>query len=148
MDPKREVTNRRPPARQFLLFAAVGAAGFIVDAVVLYTAMMACGLGPYVGRVVSYLAAATFTWSVNRRYTFADQASEFLLREWARFLAANAVGGLVNYATYAALLLTFPTAVRWPILGVAAGSIAGLVVNFALSRRLVFNARPDTPAGD
>ena len=59
---------------QFLRFGLVGTAGFVVDAAAL-TAAMALGLGPYGGRVVSYLAAVTFTWAMNRRFTFAGAES-------------------------------------------------------------------------
>ena len=52
---------------QFLRFGLVGTAGFVVDAAALTAAMAWLGLGPYGGRVVSYLAAVTFTWAMNRR---------------------------------------------------------------------------------
>ncbi len=50
---------------EFVRFGAVGTAAFVVDTTVLYLALWA-GLGLYAGRVVSYLAAATFTWYGNR----------------------------------------------------------------------------------
>src|SRR5262249_28092531 len=93
----------RPTAlpTQFLRFALVGCAGFVVDATVLTVAIELFGAGRYLGRVFSYLAAATVTWALNRNYTFREQRNERLLREWAKFLASNAIGGFVNYATYA-----------------------------------------------
>ena len=55
-------------------------------------------------------------------------------------MTANAVGGLVNYTTYALLVATWNVATMHPVIGVAAGSIAGLAINFFLSRRVVFRA--------
>jgi putative flippase GtrA len=52
------------------------------------------------------------------------------------------VGGLVNYTTYAILVTWVSAASAHPVLGVAAGSIAGLAVNFALSQRVVFKGPP------
>jgi putative flippase GtrA len=127
--------------RQLLSFSIVGAIGFLVDAAALYFAIGVLGAGLYGGRVISYLTAATATWLLNRRYTFREQRSTNRVAEWGRFLAANAVGGLVNYATYAFLVTFYPVAAAYPVLGVAAGSVAGLVVNFSLSRRLVFRGR-------
>ena len=124
--------------RQFLSFSVIGTIGFLVDASMLYAAMHLLGAGLYSGRVVSYLAAATTTWALNRRYTFRPQRSPNMVAEWARFLVANAVGGLVNYSTYAALVATQPTVAEHPALGVAVGSLAGLALNFCLSRYLVF----------
>ena len=132
-------------AKQLLSFSVVGAFGFLVDAGTLYLAMGLLGTGLYAGRLVSYLVAATATWALNRRYTFRDQRSPNRIAEWGRFLAANAVGGLVNYGTYALLVTVYPIVAAHPVLGVAAGSIAGLTVNFLLSRHAVFKGRqPDS----
>lgn len=117
-------------------FALVGAAGFAVDVAAL-AAAFALGFGPYSGRVLSFLCAATFTWAANRRFTFAVEAPPSL-GEWLRFLAANAQGGIVNYLTYAALVTWGWGIASHPFLAVAAGSIAGLGVNYALSSRFVF----------
>ena len=125
---------------QFLRFALVGAAGFFVDAGALYL-FMHFGANHYTGRVLSYLAAATFTWALNRHYTFEGRQDNNLLREWLKFLAANVLGGLVNYSAYAALVALSETVSAWPVIGVGAGSLAGLVVNFILSRRLVFTGK-------
>jgi putative flippase GtrA len=124
---------------QFLRFAMVGAAGFVVDAASLHFAIHEVGAGLYMGRLFSYLIAATFTWALNRRYTFHSQRDHKVVREWLKFLAANTAGGLINYAVYAILVDRFDFVSIWPVIGVAAGSVAGLVTNFSLSRRLVFN---------
>lgn len=124
---------------QFVRFAVVGTAAFLVDAAVLYVAVWA-GLGLYSGRIVSYLVAATFTWYGNRRITFDSraQSAPAAMAQWIRFLLTNLVGGAVNYAVYAVLVSQLELVRAYPVIGVAAGSIAGLGVNFTLSRWLVF----------
>jgi putative flippase GtrA len=126
---------------QFVRFGLAGTVGFLVDTAALYVALHGLGLGHYSGRVFSYLAAATSTWALNRRFTFRAQSSTNWLAEWAKFLAANAIGGLLNYGVYAGLVYASDTVRAWPVLGVAAGSIAGLLINFTLSRRVVFTSR-------
>ncbi|MCU0758643.1 MAG: GtrA family protein [Steroidobacteraceae bacterium] len=128
-------------SRELLSFAGIGAAAFFVDAGMLQL-LLAGGAGLYVGRLGSWLCAATFTWFLNRRLTFRDADRRSPLRQWARFLAANSVGGLLNYGTYALCVALSDTARRWPVLAVGAGSAAGLVANFLLSRRLVFRSSP------
>jgi putative flippase GtrA len=130
-----------PVTRQFLSFSVVGTIGFVVDTATLYFAMGQLGLGLYSGRVISYLVAATSTWALNRRFTFRQQRSTNRLGEWGRFLGANAFGGLVNYGVYAALVTLNDTASAHPVIGVAAGSVAGLLVNFSASRYVVFTGR-------
>ena len=128
---------------QFLRFGLVGTAGFVVDAAALTAAMAWLGLGPYGGRAVSYLAAVTFTWAMNRRFTFAGADPRRGAAQWGRFVAANGVGALVNYGTYAALVALVPLVAARPVLGVAAGSVAGLVFNFTLSKLWVFHFAAD-----
>jgi putative flippase GtrA len=130
--------RRRTTAEEFARFSLVGAAGFVVDAAVLNVLLAWSGLGLYSGRVCSYLAAATFTWALNRAFTFrgADRARPGA--QWGKFLSANALGAAVNYGAYALLVATLSNVAARPVLGVAAGSIAGLAFNFAASKFWVF----------
>jgi putative flippase GtrA len=135
------MTPPSPAQIQFLRFALVGIAGFVVDAATLYTAMHYAGANHYGGRLISYLVAASVTWALNRRFTFHARRSARPLHEWGRFLASNALGGLLNYTTYAILVASSSTVFEHPVLGVAAGSSAGLLFNFTLSRRFVFTGQ-------
>jgi putative flippase GtrA len=124
--------------RQFLLFGAVGVAGFVVDSAVLL-AVVATGLvGLYVGRVISYLCAATFTWALNRVVTFRATAGRASPSQWARFVGCNTLGACVNLGVYAWCLAMLPHLPGQPVTAVAAGSLSGLLINFTLSRVLVF----------
>jgi len=134
------VPGGRPQStrQELVRFVVIGAAGFIVDAGTLLIAIKFAGFDLYSGRVLSYLCAATFTWICNRYFTFtaADRRAPFI--QWLRFLGANAIGGIVNYGVYV-LIVTFTQAgAAYPVLGVAAGSVAGLIFNFAISKYWVF----------
>lgn len=124
--------------RQFLIFSAVGAAGFAVDSAVLLTAMTLGGMGPYAGRAISYLAAVTFTWAMNRLLTFPAARSTNRTSQWARFAGVNTLGALANLGIYAWLIASAPQLPGQPVTAIAAGSLAGLALNFTLSRKLVF----------
>ncbi len=111
-----------------------------MDTAVLYaTAPM---LGWYGARVVSFLAAATATWWLNRLYTFAaagPMPPRAVFYQYLRYLQAMMLGGLVNYLVYAATIL-FIKAPGAPMMGVALGSCAGLSFNFISARYFVFRA--------
>jgi putative flippase GtrA len=134
------------PGSQFLHFALIGALGFLVDAASLQAFLNIAGLDLYWARGGSFLIAVTFTWWMNRRFTFQSSDNRLLL-EWGRFLAANSLGGAVNLGTYAALVATLDLVASFPVLGVAVGSIAGLAVNFVGSRFFVFHRSGDTVTG-
>lgn len=127
---------------KFLRFALVGAAGFVVDAIVLALGLRVVGLNKYTARVFSFLCAASFTWAANRRFTFPEAAaSRGRAREWARFLSVNAVGGLVNYGVYAVLVAFAAAPFSNPFLALGVGSLAGLAFNFFGSKFFVFHGK-------
>jgi putative flippase GtrA len=124
--------------KQFIRFSLIGVLGFIVDAGVLYLCLHIVGLGLYVGRFVSYLAAATTTWYLNRRLTFSEGAMAPPTWQWVKFISSNGLGGLINYGIYVLVVTLLPRHLLTPLLGIALGSIAGLGFNFTLSRHFVF----------
>ncbi|MCI0753175.1 GtrA family protein [Teichococcus vastitatis] len=123
-----------------LRFGTVGSIGVVVDTVVLYAAL-ALGAGLYGGRVLSYLTAATGNWLLNRIWTFRTAAHAPAGRQWLRFLAVNGLGFFINYGVYVLLVSNIPAFTTRPVLGVVAGALAGMVVNFVLNRRLVFQGK-------
>lgn len=131
---------------QFLLFCIGGVIGFIVDAGVLRLLVSGAGMGGYVARLFSFLCAATATWLWNRHSTFRGTRRYGLLGEWGRYLLAMSGGFAVNYAIYAALYTFVPLVQRYPELGVAAGSVGGLVVNYASSRWWIYRREKTPPA--
>jgi putative flippase GtrA len=127
---------------RFLRFGLVGVGGFVVDTSVLWLMLHVVGLDKYSGRGVSFMAAVTFTWWGNRVLTFRDRAvRQGLFREWATFVTANAVGGVVNLGVYTALVSFAPPPASNPFLAVFAGVLCGLLFNFTLSSRVVFRRK-------
>jgi putative flippase GtrA len=126
--------------KHFIYFSLVGAIGFLVDTTVLYSLIHGFDSGLYVSRIASYLAAASTTWWLNSRYTFDSSTKENYVIQWVKFLWLNAFGGLINYGVYALLVASWSIATTQPVIAVAFGSIAGLVVNFNLSKRFVFRS--------
>ncbi len=132
---------RAPPSHaglQFLRFGVVGVAGLLVDLAVLF--LLAPLLGWYAARVLSFLAAATATWGLNRRFTFADAHAAPLTsigQEYLRYLGSMLGGAVLNYGAYL-LVLHWISGSLGATLGVMAGSCAGLFSNFFAARHLVF----------
>ncbi len=123
---------------RFFLFALAGAVGFLVDAGLLYASKALLGL--YLGRVLSFSGAVLITWLINRSLTFADRHSgKSPSEEFRHYFALMLFGGLVNYGIYALLVsASLTTQPVVPLLAVAAGSLAGMVVNLLSSRYLLF----------
>ena len=134
-------TNYVKLSSQILRFGISGILAFLVDAMVLHWAMQ-IGTGFYLGRAISFFLAATFTWLFNRKITFGNVTpTQSIWREWTTYLAAMLLGGVVNYLVSAWLYREFELVSQWPVLAVAAGSIAGLIFNFSAAKFVVFRHR-------
>lgn len=127
-----------PLALQFFRFGVVGTVGFLVDNAFVYTAHFVFGIGLILAGILSFFVAGTGNWFLNRVWTFRGASTSRLHHEWLRYLATNAVGFVLNRGVYIALIATTAVCIAHPILALAAGSIAGLGVNFVMSRRVVF----------
>lgn len=130
---------------RFAGFLAVGAFGFLVDAGVLWLALDL--LNPYAARLVSFAAAVTATYTLNRAFVFRKGRKQ---PGWfaglGRFVMSNSVGGAINLAVYSLLVFAGWGLVSHPIVATGIGSIAGAAANFTLTSLFVFPAlRPDEP---
>jgi putative flippase GtrA len=121
---------------QFMMFGTVGLAGLVTDTLTVYG--LRGWLGLYGAGLAAYLVGATCTWTLNRWWTFRGQGSGPAHRQWARFLAANSLGFALNRGTYALLVTFVAAAAAQPVIATSAGAVAGMFVNFTLSRRMVF----------
>ncbi len=123
--------------KELLQFGMVGTIGFLVDSGALLL-LMSFGLNPYWGRLGSFFMAVNSTWVLNRNFTFKAKKTTTLGTEWVKYLMANSLGAILNYGVYALLLSKVEFVAQWPVIGVAAGSIVGLMANYINSRVFVF----------
>ncbi|WP_312740377.1 GtrA family protein [Cedecea neteri] len=130
----------RKVLREFFFFGISGVFGFLVDTLVLY--MLRGYFGPYAARGFSFFAAVIVTWLFNRRITFKENSSGMKLQsEFVSYLALMLAGGAVNYGLYSWLISSYQLVNENPIIGVAAGSIAGMLVNLMTSRLVLFRKK-------
>ena len=143
------LVRRLTRAPQFLRFSAVGTAGFVVNAVFFYIAFYFLALGKDASWFFAFIPSVTFSWWGNRTLTFPERAGRSLRAiavEWAKFVAANAFGALVNFVVYNAMLSLAPRPFSRPLIALAAGVLAGLIFNFTLSKTVVFRGPGGPPA--
>lgn len=122
---------------QVLRFGVVGVFGFMVDTAVVYATRHTLGI--YGAGAAAFLVAASANWALNRAWTFRGHgAATKAHHQLARYLAVNLIGFIINRGAYALAVTYSALAAEQPVLATAAGAIAGMGLNFTLSRRLVF----------
>lgn len=122
---------------QLLRFCLVGALVFIAEAMVLALLVQLLMLNPELGRVISFPLAMSLAWYLNRRFTFRSRATA-RLRELGNYALTNMLGLAANLLAYYSLLMFAPAFPFYEMLALAAGSVAGLLLNFLSARWWVF----------
>jgi putative flippase GtrA len=123
-------------------FAAIGAAGYVVDATITFVCAKYLGLSPELARPPGFIVATIFNFALNRSITFRHARSP-LTGTFVRYALVAAAGLAVNYAVYSACVALAPIAgiaVTPSILPlfVAAGSGVAMTVTFVGFRFFAF----------
>ncbi|MCE2576339.1 GtrA family protein [Komagataeibacter sp. FNDCR2] len=128
-------------AIQFLKFGIVGLLGLGWDTTAVYTLRPVVGLT--IATISAYFIAASINWLINRLWTFrkAGNQHHFII-QWLRFLAGNSLGFFLNRGCVFTLFHLSPVFKAYPVLALAAGAATGMMANFHISRKHVFNAPP------
>ena len=128
------------PFKRFASYTTVGIVGFIVDAGVLSALVHVWAWPHYWARALSFSAAVTVTWALNRRWVFAR--THDATREYGAYLSVQAVGACINLGTYALAILALPWLARVPVLPLLAGAALGFAFNYYWTVRWVYAAAP------
>ncbi|MDD4615500.1 MAG: GtrA family protein [Alphaproteobacteria bacterium] len=123
---------------QFFRFGIVGFVGFIVDWAMLHVGIDLLGLGRVAAGLFSFPFAVTATWIGNRTYTFKDAKPMPVCKQFSKFALVCAVGLSFNRGTYSFLVTFVPLVHDFPVLGLLAGTAAGMFFNFFASKKHVF----------
>jgi putative flippase GtrA len=126
--------------RQFFKFGIVGAVGFAVDTAFLYFGIHVLGLGRIAAGLFSFPFAVTVTWLGNRHFTFCDATPMPAAKQLAKFAFVCAIGLIFNRGTYSLLVSTIPFVYDYPVIGLLAGTGAGMFFNFFAARKHVFGS--------
>ena len=119
-------------------FVVIGAIGFCVDGGALTLLNSVYGLELVPARLVSFTAAVTVTWLLNRLRTFADRADPRRVREWSRYAFVNGIGAALNMAIFFWLIAHYEQLARVPLVPLAIAASVALIFNFFASKHVAF----------
>ncbi len=124
--------------RQAGSFALIGGLGFIVDGGILTVLNGVYGIELLPARLVSFSAAVTTTWFLNRQRTFADSKDDRLVSEWGRYAAVNSIGSILNMGIFFWLIAHYEVLAETPLVPLGIAASVALVFNFVASKYVVF----------
>jgi putative flippase GtrA len=103
------------------------------------------GASPFVCWLISFLAAATTGWWMNRRFTFRMAADDANAGEWMRYLIVAAAGAAAHAAVFLWLTRMVTVFAQMPVLAIVPGSLASLLVTYAGAAVFVFASARNRP---
>lgn len=140
--------------QQFSKFFLVGIMNTGVDLVILNTLMflsgIASGLGYSLQKAVSFLGAVTFSYFLNKYWTFQDKSKESEGKKMSQFFAVSFIGMLINVGTASLVVNYLQTPIAtalnlpeldpklWGTFGALCGTAVGLFWNFIGYKLWVF----------
>ena len=145
--PQQEgLENKKTLFQQFGKFVLVGIMNTLVDLIVLNLEMALTGIvaggGYSIQKAISFLFAVTFSYVVNKHWTFQDKSKEGEGKKMSQFLGVSLIGMLIN-VTVATIVVTylqtpinnilnlsFLTPQIWGTIGALGGTAVGLIWNF------------------
>jgi putative flippase GtrA len=121
--------------RHFAGFAASGIMAMITDGIVLKLLLATTTLSPIAARVFAIAVAIIVAWLAHRRLTFGIRARP-TLTEFITYLGVAWTAAAVNYAVFAAIMLTWPA--TEPLLALVAAVAVSTCITYAGLRFGVF----------
>ena len=118
--------------------------GFLVDAVLL-TTTTGSGVDPAGARLISLFWAMQATFVLNGLFVFRRLTLQSLPGQWARYMACNGVGNLVNYLVFVGLVATGLPVVSNHYAALCTGALIAWTINYSGARLWTFR-RQRTPS--
>ena len=115
--------------------------GFAVDAVLLTTSL-GSGLHAPVARLISLFCAMQTTFVLNGLFVFRTLTLKGLPHQWARYMACNGAGNLVNYLLFVGLLATRSPVVSNHYVALSIAAATAWAINYSGARLWTFSRRP------
>ena len=123
---------------RWIRFGIVGGLGFLTEALILHWLVSGLSLSPFIARAVSFPTAVSVTWWLHRRFTFGNARVRAAADRYIVYFMGQVLGAITNLALYAGAICTMPVLAGVPIVPLAIGSVAGLLVNYNWANRFVF----------
>ena len=135
---KTSASRPRASVGQFVRFGVVGSLGFLIDTALTLGLIRGLEWTPPLARVPAFLLASLATYALNRTWTFRSGKSVGFVAGWLRYVVSTVGSSMLNYLVYFQIVSLFGNSTWQIAVGIALGSLLGLLLNFTVSNKVVF----------
>ena len=123
---------------QFIKFAITGGLGTITNLLIFFLCVDIAGLPPVPISVLCFFVAGVQNYIINHKWSFKQNnpTEPLSLKKWFLFMCGAVLGLLVNISVMRFMLSRF--VLPWKTIAQAFGILSGLVINFIVSKLVVF----------
>ena len=134
----KKITGIDSSIDQFIKFAVTGALGTVTNLLIFFFCADVFRLPEIPVSIFCFLIAVSQNYVFNHRWSFRQNTGQEALsfKKWLKFTGASLFGLAVNIVIMKAVLLNFSPAFK--VIAQACGIVAGMVINFILSKLFVF----------
>lgn len=148
-----KLIGKYPIIGQFVRFAMIGGLNTGIDLIILNILTIATGLKEGVAfaifKGISFVAAATFSYFMNKHWAFKDTSKSQEVRKFSQFFIVSIVGALINVGTASLVVNVIKPALGgtlviplndqlWVNVAALSGTAIGLIWNFLGYKFIVF----------
>ena len=142
----RALSHYRREGRLIGGHISVSLAGFALDAILLTTSM-GSGLNAEVSRLISLFWAMQATFVLNGLFVFKGLTLAGLPGQWARYMACNGAGNLMNYLLFVGLLATKVPIISNHYVALCVAASTAWAINYSGARIWAFSRRSSAVDG-
>ena len=126
---------------EFLKFGVTGGLGTITNLIIFFLLVDLNGLSAIPVSIGCFIIAGTQNYLLHHFWSFREYTgnTRVSLTKWAVFLVGSILGLIVNITVMKLVIISF--VLPWKFIAQACGIAAGMILNFIVSKLVIFKKR-------
>jgi putative flippase GtrA len=128
---------------QFLKFAVTGGLGTITNLAIFFLLADLANFPEIPVSIGCFIIAGTQNYFLNHLWSFREytEKTPVSVLKWAMFLSGSLLGLVINITVMKMIIINFE--LPWKFIAQACGIASGMIINFIISKFIVFRRRKD-----
>ena len=124
--------------KTFCRFCVIGGCAFTIDSSIVFILSNIFSFHPLTSRIFSFLIVVTFSWRMNRTFTFKVTHKKNLIKEWKQYIKINSFGVIINLAFYTILIYSVKLFFLYPVIPITISTTVSMFFNYYFTKNYAF----------